>query len=124
MEIKVFNTNQTELLKKALDVYTQKHNAIAQNIANLENPDYKPVRTDFNTILNNKIGNSKIKTTTEKHIVAPHYPPQDISGQTDQEKVDLTTEMTELAENQIRHEFVSQVLGGYYEKLRMAISGK
>jgi flagellar basal-body rod protein FlgB len=124
MEIKLFNTSQTELLKKALDVYAQKHEAIARNIANLDNPNYQPTRTDFNAVLNAKIGNSKIKTTNGKHIVTPHYMPHDISGQTDREKVDLTTEMAELAENQIRHEFVSQVLSGYYEKLRLAISGK
>ena len=45
------------------------------------------------------------------------------SGNAKDNEVDLTEEMTHLAENQIRHEFVTRLLNRYYSGISTSITG-
>ncbi len=124
MKVNIFETAQNNLMKKALDAYGKKHNAIARNVAHASDPNYHPERVDFGQLLKTEIGASKIKTSDQKHIASSRFSEGEKSSEFVDEAVDLASEMAALAENQIRHEFVSQVLGGYYAKMKMAITGK
>jgi flagellar basal-body rod protein FlgB len=122
MKVNMFDTVQTSLMKKALDVYGKKHNAIAKNVAHADDPDYQPERVDFSRVLQAEIGSSNIKTTDAKHIAGSRFSGLDMRPDTTEKPVDIGAEMTALAENQIRYEFVSRALGQYYEKIKMAIT--
>jgi flagellar basal-body rod protein FlgB len=126
MNVKLFNTKQAQLLKRALAVYEQQHRAIARNVAHADQRDYTRVNTDFSKELQAAADNSRIKTTRSKHIRVSQFndgqgrPGRNKNG----EKVDLSREMTELAENQIRYDFVTRILNRYYSGLSVSITGR
>jgi len=125
MKVELFKTNNAQVLKKALDVYQKQHEAIARNVSNVNTPDYKPVNTDFSTELAIAAGQSNIKTSDPKHIVVSHFEtPNPEPESAAAEKVDLSAEMTKLAENQIRYEFATRALNKYYTGIYTAITGK
>ncbi len=106
-------------------VYGKQHRAIAHNVANANRPGYKRVPTDFSRILQDAARPEKLKTTREKHIGTP----RPVEGaapvqSTDGEEVDFAREMTDLAENQIRYEFVTRALNRHFQMLNISITGK
>ena len=126
MNLKILENEQSKLLKKAIRVYNRQHKAIAENIANVDNPAFKRVRTDFSEVLREAEDVSNLRYSDPRHIRSPHFS-SDINhpGESDKNQpVDMTREMSELAENQIRHEFAVRTLHGYYEKLKQAIASK
>jgi len=126
MKINLFNTKQEKLMEKALDVYVKQNKAIAQNVANAGNPDYKRINTDFSQVLKSASSQSKLKVTNKRHISSSgligniNFDEKRGGGG----KVNITKEMADLAENQIRHELVAQTLNRYYNALKTSISGK
>jgi len=122
----LFNTKRAQLLKKAISVYERQHRAISQNVAQANNPNYTRVNTDFSATLRSAVDQSKIKVTKDKHIRSSHFS-ESTDGKLNnskEKKVDLTREMTELAENQIRYEFVTRILNRYYNGLSVSITGR
>jgi len=113
-------------MEKALDVYVKQNKAIAQNVANAGNPDYKRINTDFSQVLKSASSQSKLKVTNKRHISSSgligniNFDEKRGGGG----KVNITKEMADLAENQIRHELVTQTLNRYYNALKTSISGK
>jgi len=126
MKINLFKTKHEQLLKRALDVHDKQHKAIAQNVANASNPDYSRVSTDFSELLKSASGQSKVKLTNEKHISSSLFKSRSIRDMDSDkgENVDFTREMTEMAENQIRYEFVTRALNRYFKGLSTAIVGR
>lgn len=126
MITRLFQTKYSHLLKQALDVYGKKHNAIAQNVANANNPGYKRMNTDFSQVLKSANNQSNLKISSSKHIRSS----SSVGGKTGSgknvggDKVDLTREMTELAETQIKYEFITRMLGRYYNGLSTSIVGR
>ncbi len=120
--MKIFETKTMQLAKQALDVYAKQHEAIAKNVANVNNPDYVRQNTDFSKYLQNPDG-QVLKTTNTKHIPIPS-PQVPISKSEREEKVDITREMGELAVNQIRFDFVSRALARMYKGLEASIIGR
>jgi flagellar basal-body rod protein FlgB len=120
--MKIFETPNLGLLKKSLDVYTTQHEAIAKNIANANNPNYQRANTDFSAVLKNNL-NARLKADNPRHIAFPK-PVQSKADELSKDKeVDITREMGLLAENQIRFEFSSKVLGMMYRQLSLSIKG-
>ncbi len=122
----IFETPKSQLLKQALDVYSRQHNAIAKNVANVNNPEYQRVQTDFSSELHKAEERTGVKTSHPQHIQGSQFERKrgltaDESKQTD---VDLTQEMADLAENQIRYEFSARTLNRYYSGLSTAILGR
>jgi len=126
MKIKLFNTNNAQLFKRALDVHGKQHKAIAQNIANASNPDYTRVSTDFSRLLESAVGPSKVNITNEKHICSSQFSDRSIQDQyaDKDEKVDFSREMTDMAENQIKFDFAARALNRYFKGLSNAIVGR
>ncbi len=125
MKISLFNTQHADLMQKALDIYAKQVRGNANNIANIDNPAYTRKRTNFADELKAAKKHTGLHTTHRKHIAHGQYPQEskalDPSGKN---PIDLTREMSELAENQIRHEFVSKTLGKYYQGLKLSIRGQ
>ncbi|MDP8237836.1 MAG: flagellar basal body rod protein FlgB [Candidatus Hatepunaea meridiana] len=126
MKINIAHTKYEQLLKQALDVHSKQHKAIAQNVANANNPDYSRVSTDFSQLLESAKDKSEIKATLEKHITSKQIPERrnQLQGDGKGEKVDFTREMTEMAENQIKYEFIARALNRYFKGLSTSIVGR
>ena len=119
------NTDQEHLMRNALDVYIKQHRAISKNIANATDPDYKRVKTDFSHLLKRTESTSAVKTTSEKHIPSMEIVRSNSSDCSEEdEAVDYTREMTEMAANQIKYEFVTRALNKYFKGLMTSIVGR
>jgi len=121
--MKIFETPNLGLLKKSLDVYTAQHEAIAKNIANADNPDFKRVNTDFSQVLKTNM-RGKLKVDNPRQIANPKPVESRADEKSKDTQVDITREMASLAENQIRFEFASKVLSINYRMLSTSITGQ
>lgn len=124
MELKLFNTKNSQLLKKALETYGQERAAISENIANVNNPGFRRIDTDFSAVLKEEMNDNSLKVTDPKHLANSRFKTLTQSAANGEGEVDLTREMSDLAANQIKHEFVSKVLRRYYAGLSSAILGR
>lgn len=121
--MKIFNTPNIVLLKRSLDVYAKEHEAIAQNIANANNPQYKKEKTDFSELLTANM-ERKLKTSDPRHIANPEPVPESDKPNQPKEAVDVSEEMGKLAENQIRYDFSARALQRAYRGIFAAITGR
>ncbi len=123
--MKVFNTENISLIKRALDVYNRQHEAIAKNVAHANDKDYRAAKTDFSELLHTA-GARTLKTSSEKHLPGSEAPSASSGFHRDGtgEPVDIPEEMGKLAENQIRYHFVTRALTHAYRKLNSSITGK
>jgi len=126
MDMKIFNTNYSSLLKKAIDVYDKQHEAIAQNVANANTDNYKRVNTDFPEQLQSAMDTSGMRISREKHIRHANFNAGSSSeNKSDAEtSVDIAREMTDLSVNQIRHELVTRALARYYSGITAVLVGR
>lgn len=123
--MKIFNTQKVQFLKQALDVYSDRHEKIAENVANANNPQYKKKNTEFSGVLKNQM-NRSLATSDNRHIGNPVEPDSKAAsaGDGNQEKIDISSEMARLAENQIRYDFAARTLRRAYRGLSLSITGR
>lgn len=126
MKINLFQTQTAKVFQEALKLYRKQFHAISKNIANVNNPNYIRESTDFESTLKALKGNEAIRVTSDKHITSPRFNVPQNTNLTNKKdhSVDLTKEMTELAENQVKYEFATRFLNRYYSGLSQAISGR
>ncbi|MFN3269983.1 MAG: flagellar basal body rod protein FlgB [Candidatus Kapaibacteriota bacterium] len=123
------------LMHKALDAYSMRLTAVAENIANVNTVGYSPKRVKFEEFFQKNISQLKnfenanpfeiVENRAE--IVEPKVEIENVpesqkyfSGQSN---VNIDKEMAELAETQIRYRFVSRLLKRYFAGLNSAITG-
>lgn len=123
------------LMHKALDTYTMRITAIAENIANANTVGYSPKKVVFEDFFKENI--NQVKKFVEKENQVFLQPENEIfdpivvedqvpigerffSGQSN---VNIDKEMAQLAETQIRFRFVSRLLKRYFSGLNTAITG-
>lgn len=104
----------SDYLGKALDASWTRNNVIVNNISNIDTPDFKASKVEFETLLSNALDGSKIKMkkTDSRHIssgqsadeVSPMVT-QDVESdiRMDGNNVDMNTEQAELAQNTLRY---------------------
>jgi len=120
--MKIFNSKQLSLTKKSLDVYSKQHEAIAKNISRANDPEYTRLKTDFTESLNT-VQTQQLRTSRSRHIGSTEKPDRS-NAEKDNKPVNISQEMSELAVNQIRFDFVSRVLNRTYRKLNTSITGR
>jgi flagellar basal-body rod protein FlgB len=120
--MKIFNSRYLGLAKKSLDVYSKQHESIAKNISNANDPGYRRVKTDFSDSLKTA-HEQTLRTSNPRHIGAAEQPDRG-DLEKDKKPVNVSQEMSELAVNQIRFDFVSRVLNRTYRKLNTSITGR
>lgn len=127
--------NQTmSLMEKGLDTASLRNSVFANNLANVDTPDFKRSDVVFEDELRKAIaGKQKIEgwVTNEKHIpiggrsaadVSPKVVLRnDTSMRNDGNNVDIDREMSALAKNTIMFTTVTQLLNGELSKLKSAI---
>ncbi|BDU50487.1 flagellar basal body rod protein FlgB [Haliovirga abyssi] len=137
--MKLFSNNIT-ILEKGLDAYSKRANVLANNIANVNTPNYKREDIQFESILRetlSKDNSEKIKgvTTNSKHFEINSTPSLENIGakiirednttmRNDGNSVDIEKEQGELAKNNIRYQFAATRLTQNFFILKSVIKGK
>ncbi|MDI6601762.1 MAG: flagellar basal body rod protein FlgB [Thermoanaerobacteraceae bacterium] len=117
------------LIKSALDTYWLRNSLIANNIANVDTPDYKRFDVDFSKVFNdaailklNKSDDAHIDTyeSSEKNgiIVRDNSTSQRLDGN----NVDIDKEMAFLAQNTLLYNSLIQQLSNEYRRIRLSIN--
>lgn len=99
------------VLDKAADASWLRNDAIANNIANVDTPNYKRQDVDFESVLKRELRHSKYVSmddkvghlSTDRLSVGTHTDASGFSYRLDGNNVDIDTENTELAENQLKY---------------------
>ncbi|GED58189.1 flagellar basal body rod protein FlgB [Brevibacillus formosus] len=126
-----------QVLERSLDAATLRHRTIANNLANIDTPQFKSQQVIFESFLqdelNARAGNGKLEAyrTNQRHLPFGNVGvavPQVVSNpnnfiQNSGNDVDLETETTELAKNQIWYSGLTQLTAGHFQKLRSVIEG-
>jgi len=119
----LFNNAKINLIKQSLDVYEKQHEGLAKNIAHAHDLNYKPVRTDFSTELEQSMVHQLMKTDSRHMDPSSQNNKAALPGQ-EPAHVDLSEQMGELAINQIRFDFGTNVLRRAYKGLNISITGR
>lgn len=128
------------IMEKSMDAYSLRAKALANNIANVNTPNYKREDTDFENVLReavDKENNPKIEgyRTDKKHIKINNIP--DINNieakiikekntimRNDRNNVDIEVEESEFSKNNIRYQFASNRLTQDFNIMRTVIKSK
>ncbi|MDC1067592.1 hypothetical protein OAQ99_00380 [Candidatus Kapabacteria bacterium] len=123
-------------MNRALDAYSYRQQTISKNIANATSPHYRPERVKFEELFHKQevslqgtrdyntsmpvgkaYGDAPTGEKTPKEI-----PEAEIffSGDT---HVNIDHEMSQLAQNQIRHKFGTEMTGRFFGGISKSISG-
>lgn len=142
--MKLFDKTNIPLLEKALDVYSLRSRVSALNIANINTPGYTAKRVafeeEFSKALRQNQGNTGVEMTHKNHIPIQSGQPNGVrlrgigegqgrSTMPDEaasgvNNVDIDQEMAELAKNQIRFKFATQMISGRFKGLQKSIRGQ
>ena len=119
---------------RGLDASWTKNEVISSNIENVDTPGYKRKTMDFSNLLNREIEiSSGLKTTRAKHIESDPVDPSAMfigvdtstsSLRTDENNVNIDTEMADMAKNLIYYNMLTQKASGEISKLESAIRGQ
>ncbi len=121
----IFNQPGYAGAKKMLDASVLRHSAIAQNLANIETPNYHRVdlnpnfQAEFARALKSDGGAdlARLEPTLSEDMNA-------VASTRDGNTVRLEDEMLNLSQNTLQHAFETQLVSGALLKLRLAITGK
>ncbi|MCG8603460.1 flagellar basal body rod protein FlgB [bacterium] len=127
MNFRPLSKTPVTVLRQSLDAYALRHKATAENIANVESRDYRPLKVDFEENLRKVLHRkqSDMKVSDARHFSHQNNMLQirEIEGP-NPEKVNLEAEMAELAKNQIRFDFSARALAAVYRGIRASITGQ
>lgn len=128
----IFDKSHLASLKKAVGVYSQRHQVTAQNIANVETPGYRTRQVKFEDLLSAAGPSIKGYRTHERHFAIGRRGVEDVDPQVRDERsgydngvndVDIDSEMANLATNDLTYRLATRLLSQRYSVLRGAIKG-
>ncbi|KPU28225.1 hypothetical protein TR13x_02490 [Caloranaerobacter sp. TR13] len=126
---RVFST--VNFLKFALNGTWLRHEAISNNIANVDTPGYKRIKVEFEDILNESLENKsvKLKVTNRLHIKSQHsnLEPRIVkqvntSTRLDGNNVNIDTEMADLAKNTIMYNALIRQTASEFSRIKSVIN--
>jgi len=129
----------TDVYKKVLNGLSVRQRVFANNLANVDTPNFKRSEVLFEDQLSRTISQQKgdsfpaipISYTNPLHFSLDDYTPyiqpdvivdKDTSYRNDGNNVDIDLEMTKLAKNEVTYSAVAQLLTGKIAGLKYAIS--
>jgi flagellar basal-body rod protein FlgB len=113
------------LLSTLADYRSERNKIITSNIANLDTPGYKPSDYVFKEDLKNAMDvRILLKRTDEKHFpnAKDEISKKDFKKVTSDDKVDLDTEMTNLAENHLMYNVTVEFLARKFKEMRNVLT--
>lgn len=127
--------NNAKILEKALDGTVLRNEAITQNIANVDTPDYKRKTVAFEKALNDAMDKSSFRghRTDKRHIpiggsevdnvnISVTEDNSALQMRLDGNNVDIEAEMSLMAKNNILYNALTQKISGEFRKLKSVIS--
>lgn len=120
--LSIFDSQNYVMLKKMLDIGSQRHRIIANNIANVNTPGFKRNDLDFMAQLRASLSDSG-DTESLKMLEGKVVSPDDTPIRRDGNNVDLNMELSNMAKNSIMYNMYAEMLKGRYNKLRDALQG-
>ena len=117
------------VMGKAADAAWQRNEIIANNIANVDTPNYKRQDINFEAQLRRALGESRYETVDAKvaHITSTELEPRvytdsaNLSYRIDGQNVDIDTENVELASNQIKYNGLVTSINHEFSNLKMVM---
>jgi flagellar basal-body rod protein FlgB len=119
MDVKV---TQADFLRKVLDAARLRHQAIAQNVANVNTPGYQRLEVSFEEGLAHALahGDAESLTRLQPRLQVAEGEPARADGNS----VDIDQELGRLTNNTLLYNIVTQVLASQMAQMRSAISGR
>ncbi len=133
----IFNSTNFNYLPRAMTAATIRQEVIANNIANVNTPNYRKSVVNFEELLAREIygeepdGKLKMYRTHDKHLPPTplkfHAEPTIIEDTTnimrvDNNNVDIDIEMATLAKNQLYYNALATELGAHVTRMKNAIT--
>ena len=109
------------ILSTALDGVTQNQNAIADNIANVDTPNYRATHVDFQSALSAAISDGS--AASGNLDVTPQVVPTDTPVGADGNNVDLRTETMAAAQSQFQYQTLTRAISDRFALVHDAVSG-
>ena len=129
--MKLFS-NTVNLIEQGLNYSSLKSKAISQNIANVDTPNYKAKKISFKSIMDqqtNALNHPSFKTDSRHYEfnkpvskglqIMNHNTNYNSAGN----NVDMDSEMSDLATNQIYYNALVERLNGNFQTLKSVIQG-
>ncbi len=118
-----------KVLDKAADAAWLRNEAIANNIANVDTPDYKRIDVNFEDVLNRELRDARYISVDEKVNrlmtsrleVGTYVDHGDFSYRMDGNNVDIDTESKYLAANQLKYNALVQSFNQEFARLQMVL---
>ena len=129
----IFAKAHLDNLKKAVDVYARRHQVTAQNISNVETQGYRAQKLKFEELLGSEQMRLRGTTTHRNHLPIGQVgleatQEMAVDAETDFDNgvnnVDIDSEMTALATNDLSYRMATRLLSARYNMLRSAIRGR
>ena len=136
--MKLFDSN-FQVLGKSMDAYTKRAEALADNIANVNTPNYKRKDVQFESFLQKALyedGTSVIgRRTDEKHfkigienkldnLETTFVEDKNTKMRYDGNNVDIEIEKVEQTKNNIRYQFATNKISGGFTLLKSVIKSR
>lgn len=118
--------NYVNVLDKAADASWLRNEAIGNNLANVDTPGYKRQDVAFESVLKRELSNfgyrtmdSKVKALQMGRLTPALYTDyESFSYRLDKNNVDVDTEGTMLAENQLKYQGLMKAIGQEFVNLQ------
>lgn len=120
---------------QALNLRTQRHQVLASNIANADTPHYKARDFSFEAAMQNALGGSmQAGGVALARTAAGHIPGGSASGPAmlqyrketqsavDGNTVDMDVERTQIAENAMQYQILTQLISDKFKGIRSALA--
>ena len=133
----IFNSSDFNYLPRAMTAATIRHEVIANNIANVNTPNYRKSVVEFEDLLARELygeepdGKLKMTRTHDKHLPFKpldfHATPTIIQDnttimRTDDNNVDIDIEMASMAKNQLYYNTIVTELSSHVARVKNAIT--
>ncbi len=112
--------NVVSLLEAGIQAASMRQSAIANNIANLETPNYRRFDVKFEDVLANAIDGPGDAASVEPELTRPRETPVDSKGN----DVNMEMEIGNLIKNAGRYKAYIRLLNKTYRQMEMAMGQK
>lgn len=122
-----------EVLTKALNLRTERHQILASNIANADTPGYKARDLDFSKAMHGALAGRGygvgLARTSARHLdgsgnaAAAHlYYRKETQSAVDGNTVDMDVERAQISENALQYQILTRLISDRLQGMRTAIS--
>lgn len=122
--------SKTAVVEKSLDAAWIRNEAISQNIANVDTPNYKRKTVEFEQYLSDALDQTRQKGRSSDKLakamnsidIKVTIDNKSLSTRQDGNNVDIDSEVASLAKNSIRYNTLAQSLSSSFSRLKSVIS--